>query len=247
MNWQFLSTEWHMLDTAEQLAIATQVSQAVGAQQLQGHQIRQGDDEVEMRGSHHGYPARTVINAHGSVDCELKGTNPSGRAIFLNFDEDDIGEPGGGFTGANAAWDDDDEDSDVKIFFGRGLSIEADASEIDALAAVYLALPVELRTSVAQITAQDRISVIDIGEDGAMSLGWCYSLHILGPDPVVVVARGIWLLGQLAWGLSQLQPNTIPPPDASSHPGMFQRAQCPHCSSLFAAGYVQCPNCLAPQ
>lgn len=252
MTWHGQFVDWHMMDTADQWGLVSQLSQAVGTQQLQGHQILQNrdDDEIEMRGSFHGYPARLKIEmSMGSPEWELKGTNPSGRAFDLWFDEDDIPKPAGGFTGDNAAWDDDDEaeDSDVKIFFGRGLSLEADTSEIDALAAVYLALSAELRTSIAQITELDHIYTIDVGEDGKLSLSWHNEIYKMVPDPVVVLSRGVWLLGQLAWGMSQLQPAMIPPPGVPSHQGMFQRAQCPHCSSLFSAGYTQCPNCLAPQ
>ena len=66
-------------------------------------------------------------------------------------------------------------------------------------------------------------------------------------DPLTKLGRGVWLLGQVAWGLAQLDPSKLPQPNARVPAELIQKMTCGYCRTLYLWSQNQaCPNCGAP-
>jgi hypothetical protein len=63
------------------------------------------------------------------------------------------------------------------------------------------------------------------------------------------VGRGAWLLGQIAWGLGQIDPSQLPAKEQPAAAGLVYKMTCAYCTSLYLWSQSQrCPNCgAAPQ
>lgn len=231
--------------------LGEQFAHAVGGQFLQGHQVVQNrtDTVLEMRGIWHGYQVRMKLDlAFGSVEWDMKSQNPTGQTLYLFCDEDaipNVGQFSGDFA---AAWE---EDSEEKVFFARGLYLEMDAAEMPRALAVYSSLPGDTRGAIANVMVADKISKLYAYGHGALWLSFDKALHELA-DPVNQVARGVWLMGQLTWGLSQINPAVLPTivpanvPYGAQGPGVHKMI-CRYCSTHFLLEQSQrCPNCGAP-
>lgn len=231
-------------DDPRRWQIAQHFCYAIGTGHLQGHQVveKRADDELEMRGTYHTYPVRMKLDmTWGSVEWEIKAHNPAGRTMYLHWDTDAIPSVGS-FTGQHAdAWDEDHDD--VKVFFGRGLYVEAGRAEVEAVSAVFQALPPQTRQMLVQFMPTDRIPRIYCYAGDSILLGYSDELHEMN-DVVNTIARGAWIVGQLAWGLSQIDRSRIPQPDTAPQSGFTQRVQCRYCSTIYLWGLQQlCPNC----
>jgi hypothetical protein len=67
------------------------------------------------------------------------------------------------------------------------------------------------------------------------------------PDPVNKLGRGVWLAGQVAWGVSQLDGSKLPAQEQSAPAGTLQRSTCGYCRTLcLLSQSPRCPNCGAP-
>jgi hypothetical protein len=230
--------------------LAAQFAQSVGAQFLQGHQIVQNrtDDEIEMRGVWHGYQVRMKVDmSFGGVEWDMQGQNPTGQDLYLFWDNDaipNVGQFNAEFAGA---WDDDSEE---KVFFARGMYMEVDAQAMARALAVYSALPEAVRTSVANFMVSDKIAKLYAYANGKLWLDLGTPLHEL-TDPINQAGRGVWLIGQMTWGLSQVNASAMPPvlaPNAPAYQGVAtHRMICRYCSSHFLLEQSpSCPNCGAP-
>jgi len=226
--------------------LGSQFAQTIGTQFLQGHQIvqNQSDGELELRGKWNDYPVRMKLDMNfGSVEWEMKGQNPSGSDIYLHFDPDAV--PNVGQFSGDFADDWGDNDS-TKAFFGKGYYMDAEKSEIDRLLAAYQALPEHVRNALVTYMIGDKIARFYLYSHGNLLLGLDQNLHEL-PDPVSQVGRAVWLMGQVAWGLAQIDPGQLPAAEQAAPDGMLYKMTCAYCRTLYLWSQNQsCPNCGAP-
>ncbi|MBX3184512.1 MAG: hypothetical protein KIT72_02560 [Polyangiaceae bacterium] len=230
-------------DDASKWAIAVQFLEAVGQAFLQGHQVvqRRTDGEAELRGSWHGHPARAKLDvSFFSLEWEMQATNPSGHTLYFHWDMDAV-PPVGQFTGeAASAWGDADEE---KVFLGKGYYVEIDLNEDGRDLAAYELLPSAVRETMATYIIGDRIPRLYVYAGGGLLLGFTDEVHIM-PDPLNTVGRGAWLLGQIAWGLSQVDVSKLPAQGAQVDEQALGRHTCRYCASLFLLIQSHaCPNC----
>jgi hypothetical protein len=222
---------------------------AVGQQFLQGHQLVQNrtDHEIELRGSWHGNPTRAKLDmAFGSLEWEMKAPNPTERTLYFHWDMDAVPAVGQ-FSGAAASdWDDDDASS--KVFFGNGYYLDAEPSDIDGQLATFQALPDAVRSAMATYMVGDRISRLYVYPYGSLLLGYDKNIHEMA-DPFNQIGRGAWLIGQIAWGLGQVDVGKLPPAEQAAPEGLIHKMTCRYCSTLYLWSQNQrCPNCgAAPQ
>jgi hypothetical protein len=231
-------------DMGNKWPLAEQFAQAVGASVLKGHQTvqNQSDGEVELRGNWEHLPVRMKLSlAFGDVEWEMKAPNPSNTTIYLHWDPDavpNVGQFSGNFA---SDWD---EDSRVKIFFGKGYYMEGDKKDLDQRLAVYQSFHEHVRNALVTYMIQDRIARLYLYSYGSMLLGLKDGVHKLA-DPVSQVSRAVWLMGQVAWGFSQLDPAQLA--SIPSTPNALHRMTCGYCRTLYLWSQNQaCPNCGAP-
>lgn len=224
-----------------------QFAQAVGAGMLNGAQCVQNhtDGELELRGRFHEYPARLKITTSFlSPEWELKGLNPAGTTLFFHWDPDAVPDVGQ-FQGQQASdWDDDDDSK--KVFFAKGYYLDADGSAMDRQLAIYQALPGEVRQALSTYMVSDRIARFYWYDYASQLLGYTDELNEMA-EPLGQVQRGLWLMGQVAWALSQVNVASLPPPVGSAVPGVLYKMTCFYCGSMYLWSQSQrCPNCGAP-
>jgi len=227
--------------------LAEHFAHTVGAQFLQGHQLvqKRSDNELELRGNWQHLPARLKIDmSFNSLEWEMKAPNPTNETIYLHFEEDAVPNVGQ-FSGAAAsAWDDDNES--VKTFFGRGFYMECDRRELDKRLAIYQSLHEHVRKSLAAYMVGDRLRRLYIYSYGNMLLGFKDDIDEV-PDPVGLAGRAVWLMGQVAWGLSQLGSVAAPTPGVPTAMMPVHKMTCGYCRTLYLWSQNQtCPNCGAP-
>jgi len=226
--------------------LGSHFAQTIGAQFLQGHQIvqNQSDGEIELRGKWNDYPVRMKLDmSFGSIEWEMKGTNPSDADIYLHFDPDAVPNVGQ-FSGDFA--DDWDASDSTKVFFGKGYYMDADNSELDRLLAAYQALPEHVRNALATYMIGDKIARYYLYSGGNQLLGFDQNVHEL-PDPVNQAGRGVWLMGQVAWGLAQIDASKLPGEQQAAPEGLLYKMTCAYCRTLYLWSQNQtCPNCGAP-
>ncbi|MBX3229168.1 MAG: hypothetical protein KIT84_18900 [Labilithrix sp.] len=252
MSWEQHVQQLYALDEADpaKLSMARAFLDAIGRQYLQGHEIveRGADAEVEMRGTWHGAPVRGKIDTNFALfEWEMRAPNPTATTIHLCFDEDAIPKAGA-FSGANAsAWEDRGAKEKEKVFFGRGYFVEATSAELPRVLAIYDALPPEVRQNLAACMVGDRISRLLVRDGGSLFLMWSDGLHQLGAGVFDRVARGAWLLGQVAFGIARVDPAPLPPPGAPPSLSGSEPMTCSYCRSRFLVRQTpSCPNCGAP-
>ncbi len=226
--------------------LGEQFGQTIGAQFLQGHQVvhNKTDGVLELRGKWHDYPVRLKLDMNfGSIEWEMKAPNPTGSTVYLHWDTDavpNVGEFSGEFA------DDWDEDDSSKVFFGKGYYVDAEKAEIDRLLAVYQSLPEHVRSALATYMIGDKIARFYIYDYGSMLLGFDQNVQEL-PDPVNQTGRGVWLMGQVAWGLGQIDLGALPPAEQAAPSGMLHKMTCGYCRSMYLWSQNHaCPNCGAP-
>lgn len=249
MNWSKKLHEFGSLDSEsdQKWQLGSQFMDAVGQQFLQAHQLVQNrtDSEIELRGSWHGWPTRAKLNcAFGALEWEMKAPNPTARTLYLHFDEDAVPAVGS-FSGAAASeWDDDAAGS--KVFFGKGYYLDAELEDIDGQLAVFQALPEAVRSAMATYMIADRIARLYIYPYGSLLLGYDKNVQEMS-DPLNEVGRGAWLLGQIGWGLGQVDLSQLPPSEQPAAEGLIYKLTCRYCSSMYLWSQNQrCPNCGAP-
>ncbi len=246
MNWAPHLKRFEDMDDSDEAkwALADQFMQAVGAQVLQGHQTVQNrsDGELELRGNWHGYPARLKLSmAFGTQEWEMKSPNPTGATLYLHWDPDAV--PSVGQFSGNFANDWDDDGSGAKMFFGKGFYLDA---EEDRPIAVYQMLPESVRSALCTYMVGDRIPRFYAYGHGSILVGLDRPLHEL-TDPVNEVGRGVWLAGQVAWGLGQIDVSTLPADEQPAAAGLLHKMTCNYCRTLYLWSQSQtCPNCGAP-
>ncbi|MCK6536515.1 MAG: hypothetical protein L6Q84_26385 [Polyangiaceae bacterium] len=226
--------------------LATQFAQAIGTQCLQGHQLvqNQSDGELELRGKWHGYPARMKLDMNfGSIEWEMKAANPTGASLFLHWNPEAVPNVGQ-FSGDVASdWGEDDS---TKYFFGKGFYLGAEKAELDRLLAVYQSLHEHVRGALVTHMIGDKIARLYLYGHGSICLGFDANVYEF-PDPVNQTARGVWLMGQVAWGLGQIDPGSLPAPEQAAPSGMLFKMTCGYCRTLYLWSQNQfCPNCGAP-
>lgn len=246
MSWAQHLKQFEALDTDDdrKWQLAEQFAGAVGQQFMQGHQIVQNrsDGELELRGRWHGYPARMKLSmAFGTQEWEMQAPNPTDTTLFLHWDPDAV--PSVGEFSGDLANDWDDADSDKKFFFGKGYYLDF---EEDRQLATYQALPESVRQALVTYMIGDRIPRFYVYSYGNILVGLDRPLHELA-DPVNEVGRGLWLAGQVAWGLSQVAVDALPASETAAPAGLLHKMTCRYCSTLYLWSQSQfCPNCGAP-
>ncbi len=244
MDWrQALANAKKGGDDAGEWSVAVQFLEAVGQAFLQGHQVvqRRTDGEVELRGSWHGYPARAKLDvSFFSLEWEMQAHNPSGHTLYFHWDMDAVPEVGQ-FTGeAASAWGDAEEE---KVFLGKGYYVEIDPSEGGRDLASYELIPAAVRETMATYIIGDRIPRLYAYANGGLLLGFSDEVHEMA-EPLNTAGRGVWLLGQIAWGLSQVDTSRLPPQGTGVDSQALGRHTCRYCSSLFLLVQSHaCPNC----
>jgi hypothetical protein len=250
MSWQHHLAQIQDLDREDprKWQMADQFAQAIGGQFLQGHQAvhNKTDGELELRGRYHDYPARMKMNmSFGDVEWDLKAPNPADTTLYLHWDMDAVPNVGE-FQGQAASDWDDDAGSSTKVFFGKGFYLDADAQEIDRQLAIYQSLPEPVRQALATYMPGDGIARYYLYGHGEQHLGFDKRPHEM-PDPLNQVGRGLWLMGQVAWGLTQVNPATLPAPAQPAAQGLLHKMTCAYCGSIYLWSQNQaCPNCGAP-
>ncbi len=235
----------------EKWQIAEQFAHALGREFLQNYQLVQNrtDSQLEMRGTWHGHPVRMKLCvATGSIEWDMQSQNATQQTLYLFWDEDAIPNVGQ-FSGEFAqAWE---QDSEEKVFFARGMYLETDAQEMPRVLAVYSALPPDVRSYLTNLMVSDKIAKLYAYDHGALWLDFSKALHEL-TDPLNQVARGVWLMGQMTWGLSRVNPATLPAVLSGNAPqphqgNLIHKMVCRYCTTHFLLEQSQrCPNCGAP-
>jgi hypothetical protein len=249
MSWQshFKKMEGIDYEDSRKWEMAEQFAQALGAQFLQGHQVVQNrtDHELELRGRYHQYPARLKLNmAFLMSEWEVKAKNPADTTLYLHWDLDAV--PNVGQFQGQAASDWGNDDGEKKIFFGKGYYLDADGEDSDRRLALYQSLPETVRQALVTHMPGDQIARYYLYSSGAQLLGFGPETHEMA-DPLNQLARGLWLMGQVAWGLEQVDPATLPQPEQPAAHGTLHRMTCSYCSSMYLWSQNQaCPNCGAP-
>jgi hypothetical protein len=249
MSWQqhLKNAEDLDSDDPQRWQIIEQFAQAVGAQFLQGHQSVQNksDGELELRGRFHDFPVRLKIDmSFLSAEWELRGHNPAATTLYLHWDMDAV--PNVGQFQGDAADDWDDAHDSTKVFFGKGFYLDAHNGSIDRELAVYQSLPPPVRQALATYMPGDRIARYYLYDGGSQLLGYEDNVHELA-DPLNQIARGAWLMGQVAWGLAQVHPAALPQPTQPAAAGSLHKMTCAYCRTIYLWSQNQtCPNCGAP-
>ncbi len=249
MSWQQHLAQAEHLDNEnpQKWQMVEQFAQALGGQFLQGHQCVQNrtDGELELRGRFHEYPVRLKIDmSFMGAEWELKGQNPPNTTLYLHWDMDAVPNVGQ-FQGA-AADDWDDAGGSTKVFFGKGYYLDAHNESIDRELATYQSLPDVVRQALATYMPTDKISRYYLYNRGDQLLGFDDELHEQA-DPLNQTARAVWLMGQVAWGLTQVNPTALPQASQPAAAGALYKMTCAYCRSMYLWSQNQaCPNCGAP-
>jgi hypothetical protein len=224
--------------------LADQFLNAVGAQFLQGHQIvqKRTDNEAELRGTWNGFPARLKLDmSFGELEWEMKASNPPGVTMYFHWDLDAV--PAVGQFNGKLASDWDDDGGETKIFFAKGFYLDGDNDELDRQMATYQALPPQVRSALATYMVGDRIPRFYVYGHGSLLLAVGANLHELS-DPLNATGRAIWLAGQMAWGLSQINVAGLPPAAQPAPQGLLYKMTCGYCQTMYLWSQSNvCPNC----
>ena len=249
MNWQQHLTRMDKLASSDpqKWQLAEQFLQALGGQFLEGHQVVQNrtEGEVELRGRYQQYPVRLKLEMDfGLAEWRLKGANPAGTELDLHWDMDAVPDVGHFHGAAADDWGDDDEAA--KFFFGKGYFLNAEPNEADRQLAIYQSLPEQVRQALATYVPGDRIRYYVLKRDGSQSLIFKQATPEL-EDPLNHLARGPWLMAQVAWGLAQVDAAALPQPAQPAPDGIICKMTCGFCGTLYLWSQNQtCPNCGAP-
>lgn len=219
---------------------------ALGSQFLQGYQVVQNrtDGELELRGRWHGFPARLKLDmSFNGAEWELKGSNPTQMDLYLHWDPDAV--PNVGQFSGDAADDWDDDDGEERVFFNKGYYLDV-SDEADRLLAVYQSLPEPVRQALRTYMPGDRIARFYFYSGGSALLGYKDSVQD-DVDPLNHLGRGLWLMGQMAWGLTQIDVAHLPQSQQPAPAGLLYKITCAYCGSMYLWSQSQfCPNCGAP-
>ena len=225
---------------------AEQFANSVGAQFLQGHQVVQNRSggEIELRGRWNDIPVRLKFGmSFGDFEWEMQASNPSGVELMLHYDPKAVPDVGQ-FSGAVA--DDWGDNSDVKTFFAKGYYLQVSKGGLDRSLAAYQSLPEGVRSSLARFMVADQIHHLYAYSRGRLLLD-NFDKARDSADPLNHVGRGVWLAGQVAWGLGQLNPSKLPATSQAAAPGLLHKMTCGYCRTLYLWSQNQfCPNCGAP-
>lgn len=249
MIWQQHFAQMNDLDNEnpQKWQMAEQFAQAIGGQFLQGHQSVQNktDGALELRGRYQNYPVRLKLDmSFLGLEWEMKATNPPNTTLYLHWDLGAV--PNVGQFQGQAADDWADDDHEQKYFFAKGYYLDIDANEIDRQLSMYQSLPEPVRQALASYMPGDQIMHYNLYGRGDQKLLFKNDAHKL-PDPLNQVARGVWLMGQVAWGLAQIDPAQLPGQAQPAPQGMMYKMTCAYCSTLYLWSQSQaCPNCGAP-
>lgn len=251
MSWNQHLKKFEALDYEQdqKWQLGAQFMHAVGQQFLQAHQLvqKRTDSEIELRGAWHGSPARAKLDvAFGTLEWEMKAPNPTQRRFFFHWDMDAVPAVGEFSGEAASAWDGDG--GEAKVFFGKGYYLDAEPYDIEGQLAAYQALPEPVRAALSTHMIGDRIARLYVYDYGELSLGFEKNVQEMA-DPINQVGRGAWLLGQIAWGLGQIDLSKLPAVEQPAAEGVVYKMTCRYCSTLYLWSQTQrCPNCgAAPQ
>ena len=222
---------------------AEQFANSVGATFLREHQVVWDKREIELRGRWNDFPARLKFGmSFGDFEWEMKAANPAGAEFHLRFDVTAVPAVGQ-FSGAVA---DDWDDGEVKTFIAKGLYLKTKGRESDATLAAYQALHESVRASIVTFMVSDNIHHLYTYQRGRLLLD-IFRGALESPDPLNHVGRGAWLAGQVAWGLGQLDPTTLPAANQAVAPALIQKMKCGYCRTAYLWSQNRaCPNCGAP-